>query len=189
MKDNTARRRCRRERIMRALAMRLCHLRWPATRGKNHLRPGSGRGQSVRAFQREVFPKDVSGGERFGRDSTGGARIRSGTDQKVIAFRRELRATAVTNPDTPKKSFVDFQLLTKARTKIFRSPAAVFAPQLTLTFSATHCGSTTFRQHYFANQLPLCMEGCIAHRDAADHCLPSVTRSAGGFFEISSLRG
>ena len=28
------------------------------------------------------------------------------------------------------------------------------------------------------------VEGCIANRDAADHCLPSVTRSAGGFFEI-----
>ena len=42
---------------------KLAKWRWTAC-GKNHLRSGSGRGQSIWAFPREVFPKNFSFGER-----------------------------------------------------------------------------------------------------------------------------
>jgi hypothetical protein len=65
----------------------------------------------------------------------------------------------VTTPDTPKKSFVDLQLLTKLQTKYFRPPATLFATPLSLTFFATNCYRATYRQHCFDSVLPPYMEG------------------------------
>jgi hypothetical protein len=60
--------------------------------GKNHLRSGSGRDQSVRAFSREGFPKNFSFGEGFADDIAAGKHVRSGTNEKVKAGAKSLRS-------------------------------------------------------------------------------------------------
>jgi hypothetical protein len=52
-------------------------------RGKNHLRSGSRRGQSIWALPREGLPKNFSFGERSRDDPTAGKCVRSGTNEKV----------------------------------------------------------------------------------------------------------
>jgi len=60
--------------------------------GKNHLRSGSGRNQSIRAFPRESVPKNFSFGEGFGDNVAAGKHVRSGTNAKVKLDKSTRRA-------------------------------------------------------------------------------------------------
>ena len=82
----------------------------------------------------------------------------------------------VTTRTRRKKSFIDFQQLTKLRTKTFRPRPALFLPPLSLTISPTICVRATYRQRYFGPALPVYVEGQILFLCALNHpFFPKVT--------------
>ena len=72
-----------------------------------------------------------------------------------------LAVLAVTNPATPKKSFVDLQQLTKIQPAIFRLPPPLFPTPLSLTKFVSTSARTASRQTLFRHLLRVYMESRI----------------------------
>lgn len=86
-----------------------------------------------------------------------------------------------------KNSFIDFQPLTKLRTKNFRPPAAAFLSPLSLAIFTTHCARAASRQPCFASPLPPRLERCIARDGCPVGSLKIQTRSTLSFGRLQKL--